>query len=118
VVDVERNTAESNGTILSGILIYPNEQHVARKEPPAAETPLHTDPSPLRQKKRGPKSGLTNRAGQAMTADIQAGKVTLEALHEMKQNDLAYRYGVRSRDTASKAFRIAAQNVGISNPDK
>ena len=58
--------------------------------------------------KRGPKSGLTEKAALKILNDLGAGAETLASLHARKQEDLAERYGVKSRDTLKKALSIAA----------
>jgi hypothetical protein len=70
------------------------------------------------QKRRGPPRTERNRAATMMVNDIRAGKRTLDELHGMKQDTLAYDYGLKSRDTARKALADAVNIVAISSCDK
>jgi hypothetical protein len=83
---------------------------VAGGVPTTDQADAPTPSSQRANKKRGPKSGRTEAAAKNMAADVQDGKYTFDELHNWKQDDLASRYGVGSRDTAIKALRLAEED--------
>jgi hypothetical protein len=99
----------------------PNKASQGACDEPKSAAPAHhkkTAELGLPIGKRGPKGGLTDAAARMMAKDIREGTQTLCSLREMKQESLAATYRVRSRDTALKALRRAAADVGISATDK
>ncbi len=65
--------------------------------------------------KRGPKGDLTGRAATTMLEDFRSGRETPTSLQSMKQESLAEKYGVKSRETAKKALQKAQSEFVNSN---
>jgi hypothetical protein len=106
------------------LLASPNWQHLVpitlaaflRGEKPAE---VVAQVSKALQTRRGPKGNLTSKASEKMLEHLRSGHLTFEGLADMKQEDLAGRYGVRSRDTATKALKSALSRFAADgNADK
>jgi hypothetical protein len=104
-VDIDANTAEANGTRLSGILIY-----AGANAGPAA-SPTAQKLAAAKGKKRGPKTGKYAKARQGMRDAMLAGE-TEEGLRAGGLKGLAHKYGLKSHSDAGRALKEAVADFG------
>lgn len=99
-----------------GHLVAPTLRAFLRGDRPVADTSASSE---LPKARRGPKSDLTERTASAMLEDLSSGRATIQGLKNEKQEALAARYNVRSRDTAVKALdRAVLRFASGRNSDK
>ena len=82
-------------------------------KPPCAKRLDH------RSRPRGPKTGKRERVATEILQQISRGEVTIDSLNQTSQKVLAAKYGVKSRDTVTKAIQRALSQLSTeSNSDK
>jgi hypothetical protein len=81
-------------------------------------TNKHALKTPAQGRNHGPKPEVSKRVEDAMTKDLQQGKITLADLSEAPEEALATQYDAY-RDTVRKVRnKILSRSVDNSNPDK
>src|SRR5262249_26528495 len=81
---------------------YPERSAPEPAQPPEPAPPKRTRSSDRRPVRRGPRAKKLKGVLQQMRHEIDAGKLTLDALADFPEKALAARYGV-GRDTVRKA---------------
>jgi hypothetical protein len=107
-VDLESNFASGHGSVVSGLLIYADEEQPAPAEAPEAATQLkprvEAGSSPALKKRRGRRALKQPAVEEKMLDDLAHGKFTPETLWALSDKQLEAEYKV-SAYTANRALR-------------
>jgi hypothetical protein len=85
--------------------------------PPEPTPPVTPDKDIPAARKRGPKPGIGKKITLSMRKDISDGRLTLQRLKEMKEEELTAAYG-GSRDTCRRARKVVLSEFVENSPKR